>query len=120
MFNNTMLRERDALSGVPPTQQVGRPSGWWIRHRDAFEDLFNESPIAALMRALGRYETAHWNTHVHAIAHDYVLGRSWLTMWFEVRRLAMGGELAQLDRELIQLMLRDLAYSAGFEDKELQ
>lgn len=92
--------------------------GWWVAHRDAFEDLFNEHPVAALMRAIGRYETAHFELRKTTIAHDLVLGKCWLTMFFEVRRL-LNGVMLDLDAVLCERMLVALALNAGFEESDL-
>lgn len=111
IFNDTM---EAANRGQP-----GSREGWWIKHRDVFEDLSHrEHPIAALMRALGLYETRHYETYKELLAHDQVLGPCWLTMFFEVRRL-LNGELNGMDGGLCDSMLMALARNAGFSDKEI-
>lgn len=112
VFNDTMNKARQDFD------KAGNRSSWWIQHRDDFENLHNEIPIASLIRGLGNYETDHYNRIGHVLADNYVLGPCWLTILFEVRRL-LNGDVGKMDSGLLSQMLFDLGLNAGFSPKEL-
>lgn len=118
----------NAMEAVAPGMRQtrwgdGSVNDWWIRHRDTFEELGmtpgkKEHPVASLIRALGLYETRHFEDHGRLIAHDGYLGPVWLSMYAGVRDL-LNGELGAMDGGLLSSMLTKLARNAGFSEEEI-
>lgn len=100
------------------SRQPGSLPDWAFCHVETFDDLLKPHPIAELVRALGLYETAHWEAYGRRLAEDGVLGKCWLQAWFSVRSM-LNGELGLLDGGACDSVLMAIGRNAGFNDKEL-
>lgn len=85
-----------------------------MSHREEFENLTNyEQPLAAMIRALGLYETKVFEKHGHVLAADAFEASHWLQMWQAVRVL-LSGDRGHMDGATLYACLEALAKNAGF------
>ncbi len=96
----------------------GSRNGWAMRTRDQFEDLRNEHPVAAIIRALGLMETTFHNRNGSLIANDGFEGKYWQEIWHAVSNL-LATDLGNMDGGTLSTMLSCLAINAGWSESEV-
>ena len=95
-----------------------RNRGVPITHRDIFENLHHENPIAAMIRALGLFETVFFDRYGATLSTDVFLQNQWLMMWQGLRHILSQDLRGDMDGQTLWNCMAALALNAGIPSKE--